>query len=113
MSSRTRNFVIAGVAVVVLAAGGAGVALAVSGDSDESVSGPRADAAAKAALDAVGGKSVSEVERADDGQAGWEVEVKKPDGSQVEVHLNQDLEPVGSAPDDDGPGDEDGAGDDG
>ena len=44
-----------------------------------------------------------EVERQDgDGAGVYEVEVRRADGSQVEIHLDAQFEPVGSAPDDDG-----------
>jgi hypothetical protein len=117
-----RRFVAIGVAVVALAAGGVGIAYAVGGDSEEQVTGPNADKAKRAALDAVGGGKVLEVEGQDDDGAGaYEVEVERPDGSQVEVHIGSDFQPVGSTADDDtgsesgddeGPGDDDGPGDD-
>ncbi len=108
----------AGAAAVILAlgAGGAGVAYAADGDSGEQVTGPDAGKAKSAALDAVGGGTVTEVER-DDGNAAFEVEVRRDDGSQVEVHLDQDLKVVGQQTDDDstdedGTSDEDGPNDD-
>ena len=100
-----------GVSAVVLGAGGVGLAQAVGGDSEEQVTGTQADRAKRAALKAVGGGRVVEVEREDEGRAGWEVEVARGD-TQVEVHLNTDLERVGIETDDDGPGDRDAGGDD-
>jgi anti-sigma factor RsiW len=97
--------VVAGVAAALLAvAGGAGIAQAVSG-SDEQVTGPAADRAAAAAVEAAGGGTVLEVEHQDgDGAGIYEVEVRRADGSQVEIHLNGQFEPVGTAADDDSGG---------
>jgi hypothetical protein len=109
-----RKSVAIAAAVVALAAGGLGVATAVGGD-DESVTGPDADKATSAALQAVGGGTVTEVEHQDgDGGGVYEVEVERADGSQVEVHLDGSFNPVGTAADDDtGSGsDDDGPGDD-
>jgi uncharacterized membrane protein YkoI len=110
LSRRTK---VAGVAVVVVAAlavGGAGLAKAVGGDSDEPVTGSAAEKARSAALGAAGGGTVLEVERQDgDGAGAYEVEVRRTDGSTVEIHLDAGFRPVGTAPDDD----ESGASDEG
>lgn len=83
-------------------AGGAGVAQAVSSGDETPVTGSAAKKAAAAALDAAGGGTVLEVERQDgDGAGAYEVEVRREDGSQVEIHLSAQFEPVGSAADDD------------
>jgi uncharacterized membrane protein YkoI len=108
-----RTVVALGATALALAAGGLGVAYAVGGDSEEQVTGPNAEKAKAAALKAVGGGTVSEVERQDgDGGGFYEVEVTRADGSQVEVHLDARYAPVGQAADDDtGSGsDDDGAG---
>ena len=89
-------------AVAVLAAGGAGIAKAVGVGDDEQVNGPAAEQAKVAALKATGGGEVLEVEGQDgDGAGVYEVEVRRPDGSTVEVHLNAAFEPVGTQADDD------------
>lgn len=82
------------------------------GGSEEKVTGPDSTDAASAAIKAVGGGTVTEVEHQDgDGAGLYEVEVKKDDGSQVEVHLDADFQPLGTAPDDDaGEGPDDDAG---
>ena len=102
-------------AVAVLGVGAAGAAYAVGGGSEEQVTGPDAEQASQAALDAVGGGTVTEVEYQDsDGAGTYEVEVEQADGSQVEVHLDDAFQEVGAAADDDtgeGPeGDDDGEG---
>ena len=109
-----RTLLIAAIAALVLvAAVGAGIAKAVSG-SDETVSGPAATKAAAAAVKAAGGGKALEVELQDDGAGGYEVEVRREDGSQIEVHLDAQFQSVGTAADDDtGSGsEEDGSSDD-
>ena len=108
-----RTLVIAAAVAMLLALGGAGIAYANGGDSEEQVTGPDAEKAKSAAIAAVGGGTVTEVEREDDGSAGgFEVEVKREDGSQVEVHLDGDYKVVGQQADEDGPNDNDGRNDD-
>ena len=108
MKVNRRIVVIAAVGVTALVAAGAGIAQAVGGDSDENVTGAAAQKAGDAALAAAGGGTVLEVERQDgDGAGVYEVEVRRTDGSQVEIHLDAQFAPVGSAPDDDGASDED------
>lgn len=102
MKVNRRIVVIAAVGATALAAGGAGIAQAVGGESEENVTGPAAGKARSAALDAAGGGTVLEVERQDgDGAGVYEVEVRRADGSQVEIHLDAQFKPLGSAPDDD------------
>ena len=112
-----RTLVIAAAVAMLLALGGAGIAYANGGDSEEQVTGPEADKAKSAAIAAVGGGTLTEVER-DDGDDGYgtsgvyEVEVTRDDGSQVEVHLDGDHNVVGQEADEDGPNNEDGPNDD-
>jgi hypothetical protein len=96
-----RKLLIAGAAALVVAVGGVGIAQAVGGDSEEQVTGPEADRAKRAAVEAVGGGHVVGVEREDDGDAAWEVEVRKGD-REVEVKLDANLQSVGSEIGDDG-----------
>ena len=96
-----RTLLVAAIAALVLvAAVGAGIAKAVSG-SDETVSGPAASKAAAAAVEAAGGGKALEVELQDDGAGVYEVEVRREDGSQIEVHLDAQFQSVGTAADDD------------
>jgi uncharacterized membrane protein YkoI len=113
-----RTLVIAAAVVAMLVAlGGAGIAYANGGDSEEQLTGPEAEKAKSAATAAVGGGTVTEVER-DDGDDGYstsgvyEVEVTREDGSQLEVHLDGDYNVVGQEADEDGPNDNDGPNDD-
>jgi hypothetical protein len=111
--TRSRKLLITGAGILALGAGGVGIAQAVGGDSDEQATGPDAQRAKSAAIEAVGGGRATGVERADDGGAAWEVEVVRSDGRQVDVKLNQSFERVGVETDDDGAANErDGQGDD-
>ncbi len=108
-----RTLVIAAAVAMLLALGGAGIAYANGGDSEEQVTGPEAQKAKSAAIAAVGGGTVTEVERDDgNGTGAFEVEVTRDDGSQLEVHLNGGYDVVGQAADEDGPNDKDGPNDD-
>jgi len=89
-------------AVAALAIGGVGMAQAVGGDSEAPVTGAAAGHAKAAALDAAGGGTVLEVEHQDgDGNGAYEVEVRRTDGSTVEIHLDAQFRKVGSVSDDD------------
>ena len=108
-----RTLVIAAAVAVLLALGAAGIAYANGGVSEEQLTGPEAEKAKSAAIEAVGGGTVTEVERDDgDGTGAFEVEVTRDDGSQLEVHLDGDYNVVGQVPDEDGTNDKDGSNDD-
>ena len=85
----SRKYVIAGGAIVALAAGGAGTAIATSGGDDGGATGPGADQATAAALKIYPGSHANSVERDSENGATWEVEVQKQDGSTVDVRLDQ------------------------
>ncbi len=97
---RVRTRIGIGVAsIAVLAGVGAGVFVAVADDSE--VTGPPADQARAAAVQAVPGKA-GKVDKETDGGAAYGVLVTKTDGTQVEVHLDQAFKFVGTeAPDND------------
>ena len=108
-----KTLVIAAAVAVLLALGAAGIAYANGGVSEEQLTGPEAEKAKSAAIEAVGGGTVTEVERDDgDGTGVFEVEVTRDDGSQLEVHLDGDYNVVGQVPDEDGTNDKDGSNDD-
>jgi hypothetical protein len=69
-------------------------------DSDQPLSGSDAERAAAAALEHVGDGEVLEVEAGDDGAA-FGVEIRRADGSEVEVHVDTDFTVIGDEPDDD------------
>ena len=76
-----------GVAAVLAAAG---VAVAGGGDDgDNQVNSRQAQAATAAALKATHGGTANSVERDSENGATWEVEVTQPDGSTVDVRLDE------------------------
>ncbi|UJA20389.1 hypothetical protein HJD18_09325 [Thermoleophilia bacterium SCSIO 60948] len=94
--SKTKKLIAAGATLVVLAAGGVGVALATgeSGEGDETVTGPAANRATEAALSITGGGTANSVERDDENGATWEVEVTREDGQTVDVRLDENMNKV-------------------
>ena len=105
MQRRTRWIAAAGLAVAVV--GGGVAAAAGGGDSDQELTGTTRDRAVQAALAATGGGTVTETEAGDDGAA-YGVEIRLPDGRQVEVNLDQSFKVLGQEPDEDRPGETDG-----
>ncbi len=85
-----RKLIAAGAAVALMATGGAGAALAFGGgdDGDSALTGPAATRAIAAALKETGGGKANAVERDSEKGATYEVEVRKPDGSTVDVRLD-------------------------
>jgi uncharacterized membrane protein YkoI len=81
-------------ALIALAVTGTGVAVASNDDGDQSVTGAQADKASAAALDATSGGRANSVERDSENGATWEVEVTKPDGTTVDVRLDQSYQVV-------------------
>ena len=102
MQRRTRWIAAAGLGAVV--AGGI-VAAAAGGDADQELTGATRERAVAAALAATGGGTVLETEAGDDGAA-FGVEVRLPDGRQVEVNLNEAFKVVGQEADEDKPGED-------
>ena len=93
---RTRKIIV-GAAALGAALGGVGIAGAVSGGDDDGeghVTGPEAEAATAAALDATGGGTANAVERDSENGGTWEVEVTKTDGTTVDVRLDESYEVV-------------------
>jgi hypothetical protein len=104
MASTRKKAVAAGAAVLAVAAGSVGVAQAVGGDDhDQIATGPDADHAKAAGVQAAGGGKVLEVERSDEVGNGWEVKVQKPDSTLIEVQLNGDFSTHSVKTDDDSP----------
>ncbi|MGH2980851.1 MAG: hypothetical protein ACRDKV_02255 [Solirubrobacterales bacterium] len=94
--NRTRTILAVGGAILALGAGGAAIAGAVGGggdDGDEQATGPAAAKARDAAL-AITGGTANAVERDGENGATWEVEVTKPDGSTVDVRLDENYKHV-------------------
>ena len=100
---RTRKLIAVAAAATALAAAGAGTAIAVSGGGDEGdqATGTGADRARAAAL-AITGGTANAVERDSENGATWEVEVTQPDGTTVDVRLDERFELVAVEPDSEG-----------
>lgn len=98
----------AGIAALgALALGGAAIANAMMGDDGEALTGATLERASAAALKAAGGGRVTETEHDSEGGATYEVEVTKPDGSEVEVLLDGSFEVISAERDREESGDSD------
>ena len=94
MRKRTMTMV-GGAFVAAAALTGGAVALAGGGDDGEgTVTGPDADRATAAALAETGGGTANAVERDSEDGATWEVEVTRPDGTTVDVRLDESFQVV-------------------
>jgi uncharacterized membrane protein YkoI len=95
-----RRPIIIAAAVVIAAAGATAAAAAAGGDddaTDRAITGGALDRAKAAALADTPGR-VTETEVGDE-ESYYEVEVTRPDGSQVDVQLDRDFRVVGSEAD--------------
>jgi uncharacterized membrane protein YkoI len=90
----SKKYVIAGGAILALAAAGAGTAIATGGSDEGGATGPGADQAKAAALKIYPGGHANSVERDSENGATWEVEVQKQDGGTVDVRLDQNYQLV-------------------
>jgi uncharacterized membrane protein YkoI len=107
-----KKWIVGGILALVVVGGTTGFAIASAGDDDQPLKGSALDQASAAALASTGGGTVVESEVGDDGAA-YGVEVRRDDGSVVEVSLDANFHVIGNAADDDGAGDAaDGSGDD-
>ena len=102
MQKRTR-WMAGGALAVLIALGGAGLAIANRGgdDSDAPLRGNALERATQAALAHTGGGTVIETEIGDGGAA-YGVEIRREDGSVVEVQLDAAFQVIGQESDDDG-----------
>jgi hypothetical protein len=100
-----RKVIITAAAAGVLIAAGTGIAVASGDEGEGTVTGAQADRATAAALDATGGGTANAVERDSENGATWEVEVTKPDGTTVDVRLDQTYQVVVIDGDSDASGD--------
>ncbi len=107
-----RKKLIAGAATVaVLALGGGGIAYATGGDAGEQATGPGIEKAKSAALDHTNGGQVTGIEVGYE-EGYYEIEVTRDSGSQADVHLDRDLNVLGTVADHESPDDKDGPNDD-
>ena len=90
------TWIIAGAAAIVVL-GGAGIAVAATDPFDQdndALTGSSLERASDAALAVVGEGTVTEAERSDDLDHAYTVEVRREDGSDVDVELDEDYEVV-------------------
>jgi uncharacterized membrane protein YkoI len=93
---RTTKILLTGVAAVVLAGGGVTYVAATDG-GDDRLSSTDLDAATAAALSAAGGGTITDSER--DGDR-YEIEVRRDDGSGIDIELGRDFAVIATEPDD-------------
>ena len=111
MNRRTK-FLAAGAAALAVGAGGAGIAIAGGAGEDDAseheapITGDSLSQASSAALDHLGGGTVSETEVGDE-ESYYEVEVTREDGTQVDVQLDRDYNVVSDESDGEEAGDDD------
>lgn len=106
MRKTRRRSIVGVVAATALVAGGVtggAIAVGVAHDNEVPITGAALERATEVALEHVGEGRVTETE-IDDEDAKYEVELTRPDGRQVDVHLDEDFQVVGT--------ENDGAGDD-
>jgi hypothetical protein len=96
MNKRTLKIIVGIGIAATLALGGAAIARATGAfdDGDAGINGPQADRAKAAALQITGGGHANAVERDSEDGGTYEVEVTKPDGSTVDVRLDESFKLV-------------------
>ena len=98
MQKRTK-LAIAGAVAIAAAGTGIGIGMAsAGGDHDTPITGDTLDRASAAALEHTGEGRVTDTEAGDE-EGAYEVEVTLDDGSQVDVHLNEDFRVIGTEAD--------------
>lgn len=106
--NRRNRWIALGVAVLAIGAGGSIAIANGTADDDTPLTGTDLDRATQAALEHTGGGTVIESELGDDGAA-YGIEIRKDDGSIVEVNLDDAFKVVGSGSDEDSGADDDAA----
>jgi hypothetical protein len=101
MRDKLKGVVVGVVAVAALAVGGAAIAGATGGggdagkEKDTPITGSALDTASSAALKSTGGGKVTGTEAGDE-ESYYQVEVTRPDGTQVDVQLDRGFNVLGS-----------------
>lgn len=108
MNKKVRGTLITAAAITALVGGGAAIAGATAaGDddgSDQAITGSALDRAKAVALQRIGGGRVSATEIQDE-EGYYEIEVRRGDGSQVDVHLDRNFNVLDAESDSSGSGD--------
>ena len=105
-----RKWIAGGALALAVSAGGTGLAIAGSGESEQQLTGSALDRATAAALGHTGGGTVVEAEAGDDGAA-YGVEIRLADGRVVSVLLDANFHVTGDAVENEGGSEKDGAAD--
>jgi uncharacterized membrane protein YkoI len=111
VKDKLKGVLIALAAVAAVGAGGAAIAGAAGGTSaddqktEKAITGSALERASAVALKEVGSGKVTQTEAGDE-EGAYEVEVTKPDGSQVDVHLDKQFTVLDSAADKEESGDD-------
>lgn len=100
-SNRTRNFIVGGAAVLAVVAGGSAYAIADGAKEKEKPLTPAQTARAEKAATAEVNGQVLYVEYEEDYGGGYEVEMQKKNGSEVEVYLDKSFKVAGVEVDED------------
>ncbi len=91
LADRRRRLVVLAGTLAIAVIAGAGLAFGMaSGDNEQPITGPALQQASDAALEHTGGGRVTDTEVGDE-EGYYEVEVTLDDGSQVDVHLDEDF----------------------
>jgi uncharacterized membrane protein YkoI len=107
MTNKLKGALIAAAMIAALAGGGAAIAGATGGDdssssssssSDKPITGSALDRAKAVALQQTGGGRVTDTELRDE-EGYYEIEVRRDDGSQVDVHLDRNFNVLDAAAD--------------
>ena len=99
MNDKLKRSLIVGGAVAALGAGAAVAGAAGGGeDPERPISGDALKRASKVAQDHVGGGRVTDSEVGDE-EGYYEIEVRRDDGTQVDVHLDRDFHVIAASPD--------------
>ena len=101
MKDKLKGVIIAVAAIAALGVGGAAIAGATGGGDDgngKPITGPDLDRASAVALNEAGGGKVTGSELRDE-EGYYEIEVTRPDGKQVDVHLDKSFHVIASKAD--------------
>jgi uncharacterized membrane protein YkoI len=92
------------VVVLLIAGTAAGIAIATGDDDETPITGDALTRASAAALQYTGGGTVTDSEVGDE-EGYYEIEVTMADGSQIDVHLDENFNVIGSQADQEEAGD--------
>jgi hypothetical protein len=92
MKRGNRPIILGAIALAVIGAGGAATAGGEE-DTETPITGKALERASAIALQHAGGGRITETEVEEDGT--YEVEITRPDGSEVEVNLDRDFHVIG------------------